>query len=222
VKTRLVIILMISIIITSCCNLVKYSIHNSDYNLKILESEPNQDYAYNAYVFRPDTEDPIYKIVNIAESLYLPKDIVLGPLEYLSPNEKNNRENILNVENLWWRRSCGDINIPYSITKSAINYYVDLINTFRKNERENNGKNAWKSATFEYIIDVRRPIIFEKNGYVFKDKNRLNIVTLKLKWESYAANLNALEFKKERIVVFNDAGKVLAVFGDGPTIFFVA
>ena len=209
-KIRLLIILLITLFISSCCNTIKYSVHNSDLNLEIIKSEPNPNSTYNAYIYgHNNTDDPMYKIINIAESVYLPNKIVIG---------SQNGESVVDLDtsNVWWRGEFDGIKIPYSITKSAVNYYIGLIESFRKDEFDKIGVYPQKSASFNYIVEMRKNRFFERDGYVFKGKKYLFIVTLTMKWESYCGDLCALNFEKERIVVISDSGKVLAVFGDGP------
>ncbi len=204
-KIRLLILLTLSVLFTSCYNNPKYSLSKSDLNLEITKSEPDPNLTFNAFVHRPDVENKIYNIVNIAESLYLPMDIVIG-------HKSNSTEN----RNVWWRDEFEGIRLPYSITKSAVNYYVNLIESFRKGEFEENGVHPQDSASFQYVVEIEKKLTFERDGYVFKDKKNLYVIKLTLKWESYCGDLCAINFEKERIVVISNSGEVRAVFGDGP------
>jgi len=194
---------------------MKYKVSDSDLNLAIIKSKPDSNSSFNAYIYRPEFKDGESSIVDIAESLYLPREIVSDSQE----NSFQTEDSVINynIKDLWWRDNFDGIRKPYSLTKSAINYYIGLIESFRKNEFEEIGVYPQKSASFHYVVEIERRLTFERDGYVFKDNNRLNIVILTMKWESYCGDVCALKFEKKRIVVINDSGQVLAVFGDGPT-----
>lgn len=187
---------------------------SSDYNQSIItKSIPDINSAFNAYVHRPELGDYYYDVINIAESLYLPSKVVKGEKNYISPDSLNAS---VNEEDIWWRDNFDGIKIPYCLTKSAVNYYTELIEAFRKSDQKKFGVRSQNFAEFHYVAEIRPKLIYERDGYVFRDSNKLFVVTMTMEWESRCGNLCGLKFTKERIVIIDSSGKVLAVFGDGP------
>lgn len=113
----------------------------------------------------------------------------------------------------WWHKEDLGIKIPFAITAGAVTYYSDLVTGY--------GKVAMKrytepSSSFSYEAKVAKQAEFSIDGKTFKD---VSVVTLEIKFsENFAATVTeGLSFQKNRTVVFDSAGKVLHVSGDGPT-----
>lgn len=116
-------------------------------------------------------------------------------------------------EKVWWYKEQLGIRIPCAITAEAVAYYKDLVNKYGKQAHKrylepSSNVNYQASTMFkkEFIID----------GKTFKD---VNVITLKLAFnQSFCASgTEGMHIKKERIVIVDNAGKVLHISGDGPT-----
>jgi len=213
-KFILALILLLAFSLSSCCSIPNYRISKSDYSQSsIIKSITDKNSSFNAYVYRAEPGDYYYDIINLAESLYLPSKVVMGEKNQFSADSLNASAN---EEDIWWRDNFDGIKIPYCLTKSAVNYYSELIEAFRKNDQEKLGVKSQNFAEFSYVAEIRQKLVYERNGYVFKDKDKLFIVTMTMEWESRCGDLCGLKFTKERIVIIDSSGKVLAVFGDGP------
>jgi hypothetical protein len=116
-------------------------------------------------------------------------------------------------EKLWWYKAELGIRIPYAITADAVTYYSGLIAKY--------GKQAFKSyAEPSSKLDYHAGVTFHKefmiDGNNFKE---VHVVTLKLIFDqNFAASQTAgMHIQKERVVILDNAGKVLHISGDGPT-----
>jgi hypothetical protein len=116
-------------------------------------------------------------------------------------------------KNQWWHQEELGIKIPFAITGEAVTYYSELVAGY--------GKTAMKrysepNSNFSYEVRVAKLAEFSIEGKVFKD---VSVVTMEMKFnENFAATVTeGLGFEKSRTVVFDGAGKVLHVSGDGPT-----
>ena len=119
---------------------------------------------------------------------------------------------------LWWYDTVSGVRVPFAITKEAVDYYSDLIAQWKK-DPHGYGSIVWLSATFKYKADVQPFSRYEAAGHVFTD---VNVVHLVLKWSAFCGPMCAHAFTKERIVVLNANGDVLAIIGDGTTPLFVS
>lgn len=116
-------------------------------------------------------------------------------------------------ESPWWYREALGIRIPFAVTADAVAYYSKLVEGYRKQTFE---RYMEPSSRFDYHAASAHHPKFEREGRTFKD---VHVVTLKLGFsQNFAATgTEGMEFQKERTVILDSAGKVLAIFGDGPT-----
>lgn len=143
---------------------------------------------------------------------------MIAAAEAAIPNEEALREaldgkELSKDEVQWWHEEKLGIRIPFAITGAAVEYYRNLV--------EGYGKQAFKrymepSSKLEYRADVAFHQNFGHEGKTFKD---VYVVTLKLTFsERFAATTTeAMNFEKQRTVILDANGAVLAISGDGPT-----
>ena len=128
------------------------------------------------------------------------------PLGLAKPKETNGDTD-------WWYKQALGIRIPCAITKDAVKYYSDLVEKY--------GKQGFKrfiepSSRLDYHSTIMFHKEFTLDGKSFKN---VHVVTLKLTFsQNFAATgTEGMHFEKKRIVVLDNDGKVLQVFGDGST-----
>jgi hypothetical protein len=116
-------------------------------------------------------------------------------------------------ESQWWYRETLGIRIPIAVTADAVAYYSKLVEGYQKQVFE---RYMEPSSSLTYQAASTFHPQFEHGGRKFKD---VHVVTLKLSFsQNFAATVTeGMEFQKERAVVLDVAGKVLAIIGDGPT-----
>jgi len=116
-------------------------------------------------------------------------------------------------ESQWWCRETLGIRIPFAVTGDAVAYYEKLVEGWRKQELE---RYMEPSSSLDYQASAAFHPEFEHDGRKFKD---VHVVTLKLSFSQRfaATGTEGMEFQKERTVVLDAAGKVLAITGDGAT-----
>lgn len=154
------------------------------------------------------------RLIQMAESVYPNREDVLA-VEGHFVKEKS----IPAGEELWWYDAFDGVRIPYAITGDAVCYYRDLTLAFRKGDfTGSNGIRMLKSE-LHYTAAVARHEHYESDGREFQG---VSVVTMKLSWSQYCGNVCAMGFQKERVVVFDAAGKIIAVLLDGATRYRVS
>jgi hypothetical protein len=113
----------------------------------------------------------------------------------------------------WWYREDLGIRIPFAVTSGAVEYFSKLVGDYGKQEFK---RYMEPSSSLDYHAAVAWHPQFEHDGKKFAD---VHVVTLKLVFsQNFAATgTEGMQFEKSRTVVLDAKGKVLAVFGDGPT-----
>jgi hypothetical protein len=98
----------------------------------------------------------------------------------------------------WWYREVLGIRIPFDYGKQEFKRFLE------------------PSSSVDYHASVAFHAMFEQDGRKFAD---VQVVTLKLVFAQNFATTGTegMQFEKSRTVVLDAKGKVLAVFGDGPT-----
>ena len=116
-------------------------------------------------------------------------------------------------DKVWWYEEKLGIRIPYAITAETVAYYSEVVGNYGKQVFN---RYIEPSSQLDYHASSKMHKEFRLDGKTFKD---VHVVTLKLSFaQSFAATqTEAMEFRKERVVILDDAGKVLHVSGDGPT-----
>jgi hypothetical protein len=123
-------------------------------------------------------------------------------------------EGVLPVgEKVWWYKEALGIRIPYAITADAVSYYADLVGNYSKQRLK---RYVQPTSRFEYHASVDFQKEYVREGKTFRDAH---IVTMKLTFSQNftATQTEGMQFEKERTVVLDGEGKVLEIFGDGPT-----
>jgi hypothetical protein len=113
----------------------------------------------------------------------------------------------------WWYREELGIRIPFAVTDQAVEYFSKQVGDYRKQEFK---RHSEPSSRVDYHASVASHLQFEHDGRKFAD---VHVVTLKLVFmQNFAATATeGMHFEKVRTVVLDANGKVLAVYGDGPT-----
>jgi hypothetical protein len=119
---------------------------------------------------------------------------------------------VINASQWWYREDFG-IRIPFAVTAGAVDYFTKLVGDYGKQEFK---RYVEPSSSVDYHASVAIHAQFERDGRKFAD---VHVVTLKLVFaQNFAATgTEGMQFEKVRTVVLDAAGKVLAVYGDGPT-----
>jgi len=153
------------------------------------------------------------KLIEKAESCFPPVEEVLKHYKY--------KDNIKDFDkNLWWYKKSDGVNIPYAITYSSVNYYINLINNFKKGKFKESGTAEMKFARFTYSAKVHSysSIVYNESKY-----ENIYVVELKLRWKNNCGPLCATSFDKNRLVIFReDDFKLLGIIGDGKTNYVVS
>lgn len=113
----------------------------------------------------------------------------------------------------WWRGERNNIRQPLALTKDALAYYEGLVRGYQKK--------AWKryiepNSRLEYKAQATHHDSYTLDGKTYKD---VHVVTMCMTFEANFTEGIALgvQFKKDRTVVLDAAGAVLAISGDGET-----
>lgn len=116
-------------------------------------------------------------------------------------------------EKQWWYKQAVNVKIPYALTADAVTYYQELVTGF--------GKQAMKrysnpGSRFSYSATVSQHATYTLDQKTYQ---HVTVVTMRMEFsESFAATVTeAMDFSKQRVVVFDQEGKVLHVSGDGAT-----
>lgn len=107
--------------------------------------------------------------------------------------------------------ACGSFDgvlVAYAVTKSTINYYLNLTDDFRTGKRE------MKTSSLKYNAQIKFHPNFQLKGQKFTN---VYLVSMNLNWSQVCGDLCALIFGKVRTVILDKNGKVLFVDGDEET-----
>jgi hypothetical protein len=113
----------------------------------------------------------------------------------------------------WWHQEQLGVRIPFAITGAAVEYFKKLVEGYQKQDFK---RYSEPSSKLDYQAGVVFHKSFEHEGKTFTD---VHVVTLKISFsEHFAATVTeGMSFEKQRIVILDAKGTVLAVSGDGPT-----
>lgn len=115
--------------------------------------------------------------------------------------------------NAWSRGSQLGIRLPFSLTRDALEYYEGVVRGYQKR--------SWKTyieprSGVDYTATVSHKNTFERDGRSFREVDVVEM-TLSFHAEFTEEGTQGVHFKKSRTVVLDAKGRVVAVFGDGPT-----
>lgn len=155
-------------------------------------------------------------LLNKAEELYPPREAVLAAMKtaHFKLPETETSALTRTQDALWWYSSFDGVRMPYALTNGAVNYYLELMRSFMKGDFSGSSKIAMTTASLKYTAAVTKHEVWKFQGREFRDAT---VVEMKLDWSQYCGSLCAMGFTKHRFVVFDKAGNVKAVIGDGPT-----
>ena len=111
------------------------------------------------------------------------------------------------------------VRIPYAITGDALRYYRDVTLAFRAGDFSRFNNLAMQESSLDYLAQIERHELYKAEGREFPNAT---VVTMKLDWSQNCGTECALHLQKQRVVVFDDSGTVIAVFHDGPEGYRVA
>lgn len=113
----------------------------------------------------------------------------------------------------WWCNVRENVRVPYALNSAALTYYETLVLSYQKKD--------WKayiepSSKFNYEASVKKHDTFTLNNKNYKDVYE---VRLKMSFDAqFTENATTgIHIEKERTVVLDLKGTVLAVEGDGET-----
>jgi len=157
------------------------------------------------------------EILRIAEAAYPDSSAVIKmAADYPrrpSPDERD----------LWWYTTFDDVRIPFALTAGSVDYYIRKMDELQRREfplpLPPPPFTTRPHGDLTYGAWVEHREAHEMDGRRFEN---VWVVTMKLKLNLYFGSLSALDFIKERVVVIDADGRVLAVVGDGPTHWVVA
>ena len=113
----------------------------------------------------------------------------------------------------WWYKEALGLRIPFALTSQALAYYQDVIQTYAQQTFK---RYTQPSSRLDYHASVTAHPSFSLEGKTYQN---VKVVTLDLSFtENFAAtSTEGLHFVKQRLVIFDAAGKILHISGDGPT-----
>ncbi|MCC6697804.1 MAG: hypothetical protein IT365_19410 [Candidatus Hydrogenedentes bacterium] len=191
-----------------------YYISARDAKLAVPESSYSEG-RYSAKIVRHYKDEKELRLLRIAESVYPSRQRVMDARA--TAHFKETQEPPAG-EDLWWTSSFDGVRIPYTITGSALLYYCERVRDFRT-RAASTGRAAEQSCVMSYVGDISHQKQAEIEGKRFTD---CYVVSMKLEWSWFCGDLCGLWFTKERTVVLDAEGTVLAVFKDGPADFIVS
>jgi hypothetical protein len=163
--------------------------------------------AFHALIRRdaPTPEDE--RRVRLAESLYPAADSTRAR----ACPEKRAADNL-------WEVSCASQPVsPFALTAGAVKHYIALIARYRSGDF-GEVRTPPISGSMEYHASSRLESDFQIRDQRFTD---VHVVTLRLHWQLEFGPFSGYSFRKQRVVVFSRSNDVLAVEGDGRTLFRV-
>ncbi len=188
----------LSIVVASLSGLVLASLSHADMlpGAQVRKWPPNPD-RHQIKIERTAANDTGRKMIATAEAAY--------------PEDKKK-------EKVWWQGEQLGLKLPFAITKDAVDYYKARVASFGKKEWE---RYIEPSSKLNYEAAVSWNETFKTGDKTYE---KVFVVLLKL---HFSANFTlgtteSLMFEKERKVILDRNGKVLAIEGDGPTVVPVA
>lgn len=207
-KQARIVAAMILILLPSCCGGPKYILNENEVAKAYPSLAPDSTGRFTAGISREKPEDEkSAHLLNVAESLYLPKSVLFEVVK----NDHRWRDPEPDNEYLWYRFP--NHYLPYSLTKGAAIHYFEELNRYRRGEFETDENDPQEKAHLRYYSSIRFKLIYERDGKIYR---RVYVANSELEWNSRTKNHSGTWFTKQRTVIFDSKGKVLAVLGDGP------
>lgn len=153
--------------------------------------------------YSSELENRLLAIVEATYPLY-PRSLILPGFETPTGNEQPK----------WWLSSADGIQIPVGITRGSVEYFLGLIESFRKGDFSGSNGITQVKASLEYSAQIEPArTALEDAG----DQDRLEdifIVHMELEWSSDCGTRCGLRFTRTRIAVVHQSGKVLEILED--------
>ena len=119
----------------------------------------------------------------------------------------------LEDEPLWWDSAYGRIKAVSVITARAVRYYYDLSQDFRTNpQRRIPGWGRW-ITNLRYIATINHHEEYARGQETFRD---VYVADLNLTWSQRCGGLCGAGYGRNKVVVLDRQGNVLAMFLDAP------
>ena len=166
--------------------------------------------AYKVRIERDAKDAKFQALIEKAESLYpLPEKVLVAARKPLGPAKG---------ELLWWCKDFDGIRIPFAVTANAVVYYQNALQEFGKGDFSRSHGIKMLTASLGYSATAKDYDEWEYTDETTRKKEKftkVSVVLLVLRWSQYCGNLCAMGFGKQRFVVFDPNGNVLAIRGDG-------
>jgi hypothetical protein len=173
--------------------------------------ELNRSGPHGVTIRRRFADQKEERILQIAEATY--------PTGIKVKEGFDSRGGRVGINRLWWCDSFDGVRIPFAITKSAVDYYLDVSTEFGKEKPKDSFWPNMKSSELLYSASVSRKATYRVGKSNLKN---VYVVSMDLAWSQYCGPLCAMIFSATRNVVLNEEGKVLAVENDTCVPFLVS
>jgi len=161
---------------------------------------PANPAKHQVTIVRTAANDSEKKMLALAEAA--------APAKAAGAAEGNN-----DAEPKWWNKEVTGIRIPCAITGAAVAYYTELVTSYQK-QAFNRLIEPNSKFSYEASVSVRQ-------NHEIKGKTlpKVYVVKMKLTFSEFlvASAFQGIQFDKQREVILDPEGKVLAVTGDGDT-----
>ena len=119
----------------------------------------------------------------------------------------------LGNEPLWWNSAHSGIRETYVVTSRAVRYYYDLSQELRTDpQRVIAGWGKWRTS-LKYVATINYHNQYERGGKKFRD---VYVAELNLEWSQVCGGRCGAGYKRNKVVVLDQSGDVVAMFLDGP------
>ena len=217
-----VLLFLIGIFVAGCDSVV--DVGDSDEE-EVEEEEEEVERSLSKTIERNYDTEFKAALIDSAEAAYPPRDSVVDAA--LIHTSVNFDEDDIPESEFWWYTSFDHVLIPFAITGDAVEYYISLMEAI-KDERSHG---FIKEVEFEYIADISfkeeynfewtkysRDIYEELTGqeapeYKYK---QVYVIDKKLSWYHSCVEHCALNVYIERVVIFDQDGKLKSIYYDGP------
>jgi hypothetical protein len=152
--------------------------------------------SFTLEVTRQVGYEPAKRLTEKAESFF-PPDSMVNELGFIDTSAI--------AESLWWYEELDGTRVPYAITGSAIEYYINRIRWYRQNTSSMISAYFKYNSTFEYYYDC----IVGNTKY-----EEVFIVVQEMQWMQYCGPLCAMGFTRKRIIIFDKNEDIIAIIGD--------
>ena len=114
---------------------------------------------------------------------------------------------------IWWEGGKESVLSAEVVTASAVRYYYELSQSLRRDPKLLiNGFEMWRTS-FKYAASIKYHEGYARGRERFTD---VYVADLNLEWSHTCGGLCGRGFKRNKVVVLNRGGEVLAMFLDAP------